>query len=98
MALGNDRLVNFAGGDATLNGDAGQRRARRCRRRQRPERRWPVDDVASGQLGGLTVGAGSGNDVVDVYGAASTAADTVTCGPGWDIVWANGADAVARRL
>jgi Ca2+-binding RTX toxin-like protein len=52
-------------------------------------------DVIASQLGGVAVSAGSGHDVVDVFGGAATAADTVTCGTGWDLVWANAGDAVA---
>ena len=52
------------------------------------------NDIVSSQLGGVDVSAGSGHDVIDVHGGA--APDTVTCGSGWDIVWADAADSVAR--
>jgi Ca2+-binding RTX toxin-like protein len=53
------------------------------------------DDLAFTHAGNATVDAGSGNDVVDVQGGAETAADTVTCGPGWDVAWLDEADTAA---
>jgi Ca2+-binding RTX toxin-like protein len=53
------------------------------------------NDVIASRLGGVVVGAGSGHDIVDLFGAGG-APDTVTCGSGWDLVWADAGDAVER--
>ena len=53
------------------------------------------DDFAFSHVGGTVVDAGAGNDVVEVQGGVDTAADTVTCGSGWDVAWVDEADVVA---
>jgi Ca2+-binding RTX toxin-like protein len=93
---GKDRLVSFEGLATTLSGGPGSDLL------VGPLDRLTVtldggsgNDLAYGHAGGMTVTAGSGYDVVDVRGGASTTPDTVTCGSGLDIVWADAADTVA---
>jgi hypothetical protein len=91
---GNDTLVNMTG-DVTLSGDDGSDVLVALAARSQLDG-GAGSDIVSGKLGGVTVTAGSGNDVVDVRGAADTDADTVTCGAGFDVVFANSGDTVAR--
>jgi len=53
-----------------------------------------IDTIVS-HVGGVTVDAGSGTDIVDVRGDAASAPDTVSCGSGFDLAWANSGDDVA---
>ena len=52
------------------------------------------DDIISGAA--PMVDAGAGDDLISVVGG--TAASTVTCGKGFDVVWADSADVLSSRL
>jgi len=94
--FGNDSLVALSGLRVTLSGDSGSDVLVAPDTRQRVTLDGGADDdILYGHAGGLTVTAGSGNDSVDVRGGSDTAADSVTCGAGRDVVWADAADAVA---
>jgi Ca2+-binding RTX toxin-like protein len=93
---GNDRLVSFSGDDVTLSGESGAD----VLAAQSGHAGTTLDggtgkDTIFSHVGGATVDAGADADVIDVRGDAATAADTVTCGSGFDLVWANSADSVA---
>jgi hypothetical protein len=93
---GNDRLVSFSGSIVKLAGDGGNDVLLAATGSGTIELSGGADDdIVHTHLGGASVSAGSGNDIVNVRGGAATDADTVTCGAGWDIVWANRIDAVA---
>ena len=96
---GDDRLVSFTGDAVTLSGDGGNDilAAPTGRGDIMLNGGSGIDTIVS-HVGGVTVNAGSGTDVVDVRGDASGAPDTVSCGSGFDLAWANSADDVARRL
>jgi Ca2+-binding RTX toxin-like protein len=53
-----------------------------------------LDTIVS-RGGGAAVDAGAGGDVVDVRGDAASEPDSVACGSGHDVVWANADDDVA---
>jgi Ca2+-binding RTX toxin-like protein len=91
--VGDDRLVNFTG-DVTLSGDAGSD-VLVAQASNSTLNGGSGSDIAFGKLGGITVDAGPGHDVIDVRGASDTSSDSVTCGSGLDIVWANRGDDVA---
>jgi Ca2+-binding RTX toxin-like protein len=93
---GADRLVSFTGRDVTLNGQAGSDVLVAAGGSGIVLNGGSGSDVIASELGGVTVSAGSGWDLIDVRGPAETSADTVSCGPGVDVVWANRADDVAR--
>jgi len=93
---GDDRLVSFTGDTVTLSGESGNDVL------AAPTSGGDVTlnggsgrDTIVSHVGGVTVDAGSGTDFVDVRGDASSAADTVSCGSGRDVAWANSGDAVA---
>jgi hypothetical protein len=93
---GADALVNFGGMQATLSGGSGSDVL------IAPPSRHNVtldggngNDIAYGRAGGVTATMGSGWDQVDVRGGSDTAPDTVSCGSGLDVVWADPGDAVA---
>jgi hypothetical protein len=95
---GNDRLVSFAGADVVLSGGSGSDVL--VAPEGRPGAKRVLDggtssDIIVTHLGGTTVDGGSGPDVIDVRGGDETPADTVTCGAGYDLVWADDADTVA---
>jgi Ca2+-binding RTX toxin-like protein len=52
-----------------------------------------IDLITS--TGGATITAGAGADLVNAANG-SDAADTISCGPGYDVVWADATDRVAR--
>jgi hypothetical protein len=93
---GDDRLVTFKGRQVTLAGETGSDLL------VAPDISGrvlldggPDGDIVFSHAGGATVEAGSGSDVIDVRGGADTPADTVRCGSGWDVVWADSTDDVA---
>jgi hypothetical protein len=93
---GDDQLVAFRGRDIRLAGGDGDDLVVAL------SGRGPIlldggddDDLVLTHAGDATVDAGSGNDVVDVLGGAETVADTVTCGPGWDVAWIDETDTAA---
>ncbi len=93
---GDDRLVSFTGDTVKLSGDSGNDIL------AVPTGRGDITlnggsgiDVIVSHVGGATVDAGSGTDVVDVRGDSTSAPDTVSCGSGFDLAWANSADDVA---
>lgn len=95
---GNDRLVSFTGRDVVLSGGSGSDVL--VTPEGRPGAKIVLDggtssDIIVSHLGGTTVDGGSGPDVIDVRGGDETTADTVACGIGYDIVWADDADTVA---
>jgi Ca2+-binding RTX toxin-like protein len=93
---GNDRLVSFTGGIVKLAGQTGNDILLAATGNGTIELSGGADDdIVHTHLGGASVSAGSGNDIVNVRGGAATAADTVTCGSGWDVVSADRTDAVA---
>lgn len=92
---GNDRLVSFVGRAITLNGDSGNDILVAVEGRGVQLDGGSDHDLLASDLGGVTVDAGSGRDAIDVRGGADTAADTVSCGSGLDVVWANADDSVA---
>jgi Ca2+-binding RTX toxin-like protein len=94
---GDDRLVSLSGRNITLSGQSGNDVL------VATAGAAPIFlnagsgiDIVSSKLGGVTVDGGSGHDVIDVRGDAATDPDTVTCGSGFDIVWANGPDTVGK--
>jgi Ca2+-binding RTX toxin-like protein len=93
---GPDRLVAFTGSTVNLSGDGGSDilAVPTGRGRITLDGGSGTDTIVS-HVGGVTVDAGSGADVVDVRGDASSAPDTVSCGSGFDLAWANSADSVA---
>jgi hypothetical protein len=93
---GDDRLVSFTGSEVTLSGQAGNDVLVAAGGRRIQLNGGYGGDILAGELGGQAVNAGPGHDLIDVRGAADTAADTVACGAGFDVVWANSADAVAE--
>jgi hypothetical protein len=94
--VGDDRLVSFTGGNLTLSGQADDDVLVAQGGSGGSLNGGSGDDIVSARLGGVTVSAGSGADVVEVRGASGTDADTVTCGTGFDVVFANSGDSVAR--
>jgi hypothetical protein len=93
---GADQLVAFRGRDIRLAGATGHDVLIAL------TGRGPIrldggdgDDLAFTHAGGATVDAGAGNDIVEVQGGPETAADTVTCGSGWDVAWIDEADTAA---
>lgn len=96
--IGNDRLVSFTGFTVKLAGDAGSDVLLAATGSGAIELSGGAGaDTIHTHLGGTTVDAGSGNDVINVRGGAGTSADTVTCGPGWDVVVADRLiDSIAR--
>jgi Ca2+-binding RTX toxin-like protein len=94
---GNDSLVTLNGLTVTLSGGPGADVLV-----GQPDRHNVTldggsgNDLAYGHAGGMTVTMGSGYDVVDVRGGSATIPDTVACGNGLDLVWADAADTVAR--
>ena len=95
---GNDRLVSFTGSDVALSGGSGSDVL--VTPTGRPGAKIVLDggsgsDIIVTHLGRTTVDGGSGPDVIDVRGGDETTADTVSCGSGSDIVWADDADTVA---
>jgi Ca2+-binding RTX toxin-like protein len=93
--LGDDRLVALSGRDFVMSGQAGRDVLVATGGTGITLNGGASTDIIAGKLGGITVNAGSGHDVIDVRGSSGSAADTVTCGTGWDIVRANGVDDVA---
>jgi Ca2+-binding RTX toxin-like protein len=91
----NDRLVSLSGRGHTLSGQGGRDILVAAGGSGITLNGGSSSDIIAGKLGGLTVDAGSGHDVIDVRGPSDGAADTVTCGSGWDIVRANGVDDIA---
>ena len=93
---GNDRLVSFSGDTVTLSGDGGNDilTAPTGRSDITLNGGSGIDTIVS-HVGSVTVDAGSGTDIVDVRGDAGGAPDTVSCGSGFDLAWANSADDVA---
>jgi hypothetical protein len=93
---GDDRLVTFKGRQVTLAGETGSDVliAPAISGRVTLDG-GPDSDIVFTHAGGATVDAGSGADAVDVRGGAETPADTVSCGTGWDAVWADSIDDVA---
>ena len=93
---GNDQLVSFSGDTVTLSGDGGNDilTAPTGRSDITLNGGSGIDTIVS-HVGSVTVDAGSGTDIVDVRGDASGAPDTVSCGSGFDLAWANSADDVA---
>jgi Ca2+-binding RTX toxin-like protein len=94
---GNDALVAIDGLRVTLDGGSGSDVL------VAPATRHTVtltggtgNDLFYGHAGAVTVNGGSGFDVIDVRGGVDTDADTVTCGSGLDVVWADSGDTVAR--
>jgi Ca2+-binding RTX toxin-like protein len=94
--IDDDELVNFTGGNVTLSGQSDDDVLVVQGGSGGTLNGGSGSDIVSAKLGGVTVCAGSGSDVVDVRSASGTDADTVTCGTGFDVVFANGADSVAR--
>ena len=94
--VGDDRLVSFTGGNLTLSGQADDDVLVVQGGSGGTLNGGSGSDIVSAKLGGVTVSAGSGSDVVDVRGASGTDADSVTCGTGFDVVFANSGDSVAR--
>jgi Ca2+-binding RTX toxin-like protein len=93
--LGDDRLVSLSGSGTTLSGQSGRDILVASGGNGITLNGGSSTDIIASKLGGVTVDAGSGHDVIDVRGPSGGAADTVTCGSGWDIVRANGVDDVA---
>jgi Ca2+-binding RTX toxin-like protein len=93
--LGSDRLVALSGRDFVLSGQSGRDILVAAGGSGITLNGGSSTDLIAGKVGGVTVDAGSGHDIIDVRGPADGAADTVTCGKGWDIVRANGVDDVA---
>jgi hypothetical protein len=92
---GNDQLVTLRGNQVRLAGAGGDDLLIGSGRAVSIDG-GDDDDFAFSHAGGATVDAGAGNDVVEVQGGSETAADTVTCGSGWDIAWVDEADVVAE--
>jgi Ca2+-binding RTX toxin-like protein len=92
---GDDRLVSFTGSEVILSGDSGSDMLVALGRGSVQLNGGSSTDIVSAELGGVTVSAGSDHDLIYVRGAAGTAADTVSCGTGFDAVWANRGDNVA---
>jgi Ca2+-binding RTX toxin-like protein len=93
---GDDRLVSFFGDTVTLSGGDGNDIL------TAPTGGGAItlnggsgSDTIVSHVGGVTVDAGWGTDVLDVRGDASSTPDTVSCGSGFDLAWANSGDAVA---
>ena len=93
---GNDNLVSFTGDAVTLSGQSGADLL------IAPTGRGDITldggsgpDVAQSHVGGVTVDAGSSADLVEVRGGAETAPDTVACGSGLDVVYADADDVLA---
>src|SRR5215208_2798105 len=93
---GGDTLVSFGGDGVTLTGESGSDVL------VAPTGRNGItldgdsgSDLAFSHVGGVTVHAGSGFDLVEVRGGDETAPDTVTCGSEWDLVYADADDDVA---
>jgi hypothetical protein len=92
---GNDQLVAFRGREIRLSGGDGDDALIAL------SGRGPIlldggddDDFVFSHAGSVTANAGSGIDIVDVQGGPDTAADTVSCGSGWDVAWVDEADVV----
>jgi Ca2+-binding RTX toxin-like protein len=93
---GDDRLVSLSGDTVTLSGEGGNDilTAPTGRGDLTLNGGSGIDTIVS-HVGGVTVDAGSGTDIVDVRGDASSAPDTLSCGSGFDLAWANSTDDVA---
>jgi Ca2+-binding RTX toxin-like protein len=92
---GTDRLVSFGGDRVTLIGNSGADILAATGGHNLTLDGGSGRDTIVSHVGGATVDAGSGNDLVDVRGPSDNPSDTVTCGTGFDVVWANAADTVA---
>ena len=93
---GDDRLVSFTGGNVTLSGQADDDVLVVQGGSGGTLNSGSGHDIVSARLGGVTVSGGSGSDVIDVRGGSDTDVDTVTCGTGFDVVFANSGDSVAQ--
>ena len=93
---GSDQLVSFTGSIVKLAGDAGNDVLLAATGNGDIELNAGAGaDIVHTHLGGANVIAGSGYDAVNVRGGAATAADTVSCGGGWDLVVADAGDVIA---
>jgi Ca2+-binding RTX toxin-like protein len=93
---GDDELVSYRGGRAAVSllGQSGNDVLIVSRGTADGGR---GNDIIFGHAGGLTVNGGADSDGIDVAGGDETAApDTVSCGSGFDVVWADAADSVSR--
>jgi Ca2+-binding RTX toxin-like protein len=93
---GADRLVSFGGARVTLTGESGADVLAVAAGRSGAvlDGGSGIDTISS-HVGGAKVDAGTGTDVIDVRGDEATSPDTVICGSGFDLVWANSGDSVA---
>jgi hypothetical protein len=93
---GADRLVSFGGARVTLTGESGADVLAAADGRSGTVLNGGsgIDTIYS-HVGGATVDAGPAPDVIDVRGDDATSRDTVTCGSGFDLVWANSGDTMA---
>jgi hypothetical protein len=93
---GSDRLVSLTGDRITLNGESGADvLAAAGGGTGSALNGGSGSDVIYTHVGGATVDGGTSPDAIDVRGDATGSADTVTCGSGFDLVWANPGDTVA---
>jgi hypothetical protein len=93
---GADRLVSFGGARVTLTGESGADVLAAVDGRSGAVLNGGsgIDTIYS-HVGGATVDGGPDPDLVDVRGDDATSPDTVTCGSGFDLVWANSGDSVS---
>jgi Ca2+-binding RTX toxin-like protein len=94
---GGDRLVGFGGFTVRLSGQGGPDVV------TAPTGDGSItldggsgSDVVVSHVGGVAANGGSGIDWIDVHGGSETAADTVSCGSGIDIAFADSGDDVSR--
>jgi Ca2+-binding RTX toxin-like protein len=93
---GNDRIVGLSGDRASLSGEDGSDIVVATGGRS-----GAVLDGGAGadliytHVGGANVSGGAGYDGIDVRGGEGSSPDTVTCGSGFDAVWADTGDSVA---
>jgi Ca2+-binding RTX toxin-like protein len=93
---GNDRLVSLTGDHITLSGDSGSDVLAATGTRSGTVLNGGSGlDTISTHAGGATVNGGADADAIDVRGDDGTSPDAVTCGSGFDIVFANSGDEVA---
>jgi Ca2+-binding RTX toxin-like protein len=93
---GNDTLVSFTGDQVTLSGGSGSDLLVAPTGRNGIMLDGGADnDIAQSHVGSVVVDAGTGSDFVEVRGGSGTSPDTVTCGSGHDVVWADADDDVA---
>jgi Ca2+-binding RTX toxin-like protein len=95
---GNDRLVSLSGDEITLSCDSGADvlAIAGSRAGGTLDGGSGIDTIYS-HAGGATVTGGADSDVIDVRGDDTTSPDSVDCGLGIDLVWANSGDTVDQN-